>query len=222
MPPRPTRKRLRRISGHCAAYVESPLDTEPLDALFSGDSEAATCLGLKSQAQTAHDRLAPALEEVRRNAEASATEAETRAKQAHALVELLNKRRQQLSDTLASERARSSLASSLWMVILAIGMLSLGAIYLVKQFDLELQVEWVASGQVIQFVTVMVLLSVVMALGLSEILKEESLGTLLGAVAGYVLSQGVGRAVAREVTRPQAVSLRGGAMPPGAVAPHKE
>jgi membrane protein YqaA with SNARE-associated domain len=57
--------------------------------------------------------------------------------------------------------------------------------------------EWVASGQVIQFTTVMILLSALMALGLTQILTEQTLGTLLGGLAGYVLAQGVGRATAR-------------------------
>jgi hypothetical protein len=61
--------------------------------------------------------------------------------------------------------------------------------------------EWVASGQVIQFVTVMVLLSVITALSLSNVLKENTLGTLLGGIAGYVLAQGVGRAAARDAAR---------------------
>jgi membrane protein YqaA with SNARE-associated domain len=47
----------------------------------------------------------------------------------------------------------------------------------------------------------MILLSVIMALGLAGILKENTLGTLLGGIAGYVLAQGVGRAAAREVSR---------------------
>ncbi len=38
-----------------------------------------------------------------------------------------------------------------------------------------------------------------MALGLASILKENTLGTLLGGIAGYVLSQGVGRAAAQAV-----------------------
>ena len=57
--------------------------------------------------------------------------------------------------------------------------------------------EWVASGHVIQFASVMVLLIVVSALGLLHILEKEGIGTLLGAIAGYVLSQGGGRAAAR-------------------------
>ena len=35
--------------------------------------------------------------------------------------------------------------------------------------------EWIASGQVTQFVTILVLLSVIVALGLSNILHENTL-----------------------------------------------
>src|SRR5207249_3035942 len=65
----------------------------------------------------------------------------------------------------------------------------------------DIQAEWVRSGQVIQFVTVMILLTVIMALGLAGILKENTLGTLLGGIGGYVLSQGVGKAVGAAVQR---------------------
>lgn len=45
----------------------------------------------------------------------------------------------------------------------------------------------------------MILLTVIMALGLAGILKENTLGTLLGGIGGYVLSQGVGKAAAEAV-----------------------
>lgn len=70
-----------------------------------------------------------------------------------------------------------------------------------KVFDTDVQLELVASGQVIQFSTVMVLLIVVCVLGMSQFLKENTLGTLLGGIGGYVLSQGVGRAASRATSR---------------------
>ena len=88
-------------------------------------------------------------------------------------------------------------------MILIIGGLSCSAIAMVRFFPDEVMMEWVASGQVIQFVTVMILLSTIMALGLSGLLTEDTLGTLLGGVGGYVLSQGVGRSVARLASRAQ-------------------
>ncbi|HEV7747123.1 MAG TPA: hypothetical protein VGO56_19165 [Pyrinomonadaceae bacterium] len=117
------------------------------------------------------------------------------------LIQALQKRQAALQNKLSSKDSQQAISSSLWLIILAIGALSIGTILTIKLFSQELQIEWVTSGQVIQFVTVMILLSVVMALGLANILKENTLGTLLGGIAGYVLSQGVGRAAAREVSR---------------------
>ena len=121
--------------------------------------------------------------------------------QASTLLDLLQKRRTAIQKKLTESQNQSTLSSNLWVMIGTIGLLSVSAILAVKLFDERIQIEWVASGQVIQFVTVMILLSVVMALGLAGILKENTLGTLLGGIAGYVLAQGVGRAVARDVTR---------------------
>lgn len=67
----------------------------------------------------------------------------------------------------------------------------------VRAFPNDVQIELIASGQVIQFATVMVLLIVVCVLGMSGFLIENTLGILLGGIGGYVLSQGVGRAVSR-------------------------
>jgi hypothetical protein len=120
---------------------------------------------------------------------------------ASALLEILQKRKDAIEKKLVSSNTQASLTSNLWVLIVVIGLFSIGTIAAVKLFNPEIQIEWVASGQVIQFVTVMILLSVVMALGLAGILKENTLGTLLGGIAGYVLAQGVGRAAAREVSR---------------------
>jgi hypothetical protein len=88
-------------------------------------------------------------------------------------------------------------AENLPKLILIIAGAAIVIILVVRLFSVELQMEWVASGQVLQFTTVMILLSALMALGLTGILKEQVLGTLLGGIAGYVLAQGVGRATAR-------------------------
>lgn len=71
----------------------------------------------------------------------------------------------------------------------------------VTVFKESVQIELIASGQVIQFATVMVLLIVICVLGMSKLLNENVLGTLLGGIGGYVLSQGVGRAATRAATR---------------------
>lgn len=121
--------------------------------------------------------------------------------QASVLLDLLQKRKDTIEKRLSEQSTKSGLANNLWVLIGVIGFFSLGAIGAVRLFSNEVQIEWVASGQVIQFVTVMILLSVILALGLAGILKENTLGTLLGGIAGYVLAQGVGRAAAREVSR---------------------
>ena len=119
------------------------------------------------------------------------------------LIELLQKRREIIDKRISSQETKFQLADRIWAFLGIIGLFSIGAILAVKLFPNEIQFEWVASGQVIQFVTVMILLSVILALGLAGILTENILGTLLGGIGGYVLSQGVGRAVAREVSRNQ-------------------
>ena len=113
----------------------------------------------------------------------------------------LEQARAKLQDALNNISPQQRITANLPLILLILGGACVLAIIGIKLFDEQIQMEWVASGQVIQFVTVMVLLSVIVALGLSDILKETTLGTLLGGIAGYVLAQGVGRAAARDATR---------------------
>jgi len=113
----------------------------------------------------------------------------------------LSQRRTSVQEKLNTSQSAYQIGSNLWLLLLILGAACVATILGIKLFSVEIQMEWVASGQVIQFVTVMILLSVILALGLSGILKENTLGTLLGGVAGYVLAQGVGRAAARDVAR---------------------
>lgn len=83
-----------------------------------------------------------------------------------------------------------------WLVMI-LGMLSVMVMFIIRTFEPEVQTEWVASGQVIQFMTVLIILITILALGITGVLKENTLGTLLGGIGGYVLSQGIGRAAAR-------------------------
>ena len=102
---------------------------------------------------------------------------------------------------------------------LIIGVIALFAVFIMGityLYQADIQMEWVASGQITQFVTVMILLSTVMALGLTNILHEQVLGTLLGGIAGYVLAQGVGRAASRQTY----IAAMG--IPPGAQQHHGE
>jgi Skp family chaperone for outer membrane proteins len=129
------------------------------------------------------------------------------------LIEALQKRRGALLQHVSAATAQTKVGNDLWLIILVIGVLSVGTIVAIRFFPQDIQVEWVSSGQVIQFVTVMILLTVIMALGLAGILKENTLGTLLGGIGGYVLSQGVGKAAAMAVSR----GLTGGAAAPLAI-----
>lgn len=117
------------------------------------------------------------------------------------LNNLLQQRKWNVQTAIAQKSAQQQLSGSLWKVISVIGLFSIGAIFVVRLFSVPLQMEWVATGQVIQFVTVMILLSVLMALGLAGILEQNILGTLLGGIAGHVLAQGVGRSAAHEANR---------------------
>lgn len=102
-----------------------------------------------------------------------------------------------LDEAAQTANTKMSLQTNLYVMILIIGLLSIATIGIVRWFPKDVMKEWVESGQVIQFVTVMILLSVIMALGLAGLLTENTLGTLLGGIGGYVLSQGVGRSAAR-------------------------
>ncbi len=120
---------------------------------------------------------------------------------ANSLLSLLRQRRDAIQGKLASLTPQQQVTNQLPVIMLVIGGSSVLTMIIVRLFSEPIQMEWVASGQVIQFVTVMILLSAIMALGLSGILKENTLGTLLGGLAGYILAQGVGRAAARDATR---------------------
>jgi|GEM_PF-2260675 len=105
----------------------------------------------------------------------------------------LNNYKQTLLDAQSTVKTKEKLGNNLPIMILIIGGLSIVAFGMVRLFPESVMLEWVVSGQVIQFVTVMILLSCIMALGLSGLIGENTLGTLLGGVAGYVLSQGIGK-----------------------------
>jgi carboxylesterase type B len=117
------------------------------------------------------------------------------------LLQALRDRRTKLQTALNAESPQQQITANLPLILGILGAACVAAILGVRLFNPEIQMEWVASGQVIQFVTVMVLLSVTTALSLSRVIQENMLGTLLGGIAGYVLAQGVGRAAARDVAR---------------------
>ncbi|MBL9007268.1 MAG: hypothetical protein JNJ46_23625 [Myxococcales bacterium] len=120
-------------------------------------------------------------------------------------------------DTLRGQRdTKTTFVSDLKWLVMILGVLSVAVMLIVRAFPVELQTEWVASGQVIQFMTVLIILITILALGITGVLKENTLGTLLGGIGGYVLSQGIGRAAARSALRNAAANANS---PPGHEGP---
>ncbi|NOT87454.1 MAG: hypothetical protein HOP03_04645 [Lysobacter sp.] len=182
-------------------------DLEPDDPWRREDGGVAsngnTCEALKSFIgdDTKQEAIINFFDTVKEKYEEDARAREALRGNLQKVIELLQTRKADVQQLLNEKTSQQQLSGSLWIVISVIGLFSIGAILCVKLFSENIQMEWVTSGQVIQFVTVMILLSVIMALGLAGILKETTLGTLLGGIGGYVLAQGVGRAAAREVSR---------------------
>lgn len=113
-----------------------------------------------------------------------------------------HKRLSSALETLRAQRdTKATFVSDLKWLVMILGLLSVAVMLIVRTFPESLQTEWVASGQVIQFMTVLIILITVLALGITGVLKENTLGTLLGGIGGYVLSQGIGRAAARSALR---------------------
>jgi hypothetical protein len=128
--------------------------------------------------------------------------------QLQALVEQQKKVVEEQKKVQAGNRSTQQvLVQYLWAIILILCLFSGGILFSVRFFDKDVQMELIASGQVIQFPTVMMLLVVIISLGLTGILTENSLAALLGGLAGYVLSQGVGRAAARAAQQSKGPSL---------------
>ncbi|HKO95114.1 MAG TPA: hypothetical protein VJU61_28360, partial [Polyangiaceae bacterium] len=98
----------------------------------------------------------------------------------------------------ASEAGSSNVIEKLPVLIVFLGIFSLSIMVMVRRFIPDIQREWVQSGQVIQFMTVTVIVIAVLSLGLAEKLSKENLGTLLGTIGGYVLAQGIGRSASRK------------------------
>jgi hypothetical protein len=133
----------------------------------------------------------------------AAANASDQAKWTSKVSEAWNQRIQKLSE--ASRPALKVTDNLVWLVLL-LGVFGCGFLLLVKAFGDDIQMELITSGQIIQFPTVVILLVVLVILGLSQRISDNTLSALLGGVAGYVLSQGVGRATAREAERRQHAS----------------
>src|SRR5215813_411708 len=145
-----------------------------------------------------------------------------------ALVRIQHQQARNIASTLESEKPRAEKLAAAWnqryaklvssveaqkkqtvdifvtqlpLIVTIFCAFALLVIATVRLFGPDLQMEWIASGQVIQFASVMILLVIVTTLGILGKIDGQTVGTLLGGIAGYVLSQGVGRAAARAVER---------------------
>jgi len=175
----------------------------PISAFFDGKLSAVSACSQFKELYDAKGQgeLSAAFDKIRSWFEdATRANVELRDK-ATQLLTALKQRRAAVLEKLASSTPQQEISSRLSMIVLILGGFSVAAILAVRLFASDIQMEWVASGQLIQFVTVSILLGVILILGLSNILKENTLGTLLGGVAGYVLAQGVGKSAAREASR---------------------
>lgn len=220
----PEAANLGEIASQIVKLIPTSSEPNPWATMTAGSSNqklapAAQCQALKDAIGDANKRqsLLGFIDNRRKESEAGKA-------QLNSLVEALQKRRGALLQHVSAATAQTKVGDDIWLIILILGLLCVLTIVAVRFFDRDIQFEWVSSGQVIQFVTVMILLTVIMALGLAGILKENTLGTLLGGVAGYVLSQGVGKAAASAVQRGMAIGAAAigtgtGGVPPLGGAP---
>ena len=177
-----------------------------ITSVLSDDDANATQICGRLKTQDSRKRFATAVNDLitlaRKANTFQSNEYTALGRHAKTLEEAWLNREAQLTPILRSKRVGADkLLNELPWYIGIFCVFGLALIAMVRLFEVDVQMEWVASGQVIQFATVMVLLIVIAALAIAKILSENTLGTLLGGVAGYVLSQGVGRAVARAAER---------------------
>lgn len=111
----------------------------------------------------------------------------------------LDDRREQVLGEMTDNLAGNSIANRIPLLMLIIFGVGAGTLAGVWLFPDKIQQELIGSGQIVQFVTILILLGVILSLGMAQRLQAETLGTLLGGIAGYVLSQGVGRQAQQRV-----------------------
>jgi hypothetical protein len=193
----PEAAKLGEIANSILKVAPGSAETNPWAAISLGSNQKISpqqqCQNLKASTDASkRQSLLGFIDDRRKENEANKA-------QLGKLIEALQKRRSALLQHVSAATAQTKVGDDLWLIIGIIGLLSISTIVVVRFFPADIQAQWVGSGQVIQFVTVMILLTVIMALGLAGILKENTLGTLLGGIGGYVLSQGVGKAAAEAV-----------------------
>ena len=182
-------------------YSESPVEDQGADRLnellaglnmFDTESNKKLCEKLKdpkfvADLQNATDMMFTGREKFVTSRIANATRLQS------AWQKRLSALNEQAKAEQGKQQTTQDLVSSLPWIVLILSAFSIGMFACVRLFGPAIQLELVTSGQVIQFPTVMVLLVVIVSLGLVHVLNENSLSALLGGLAGYVLSQGIGR-----------------------------
>jgi hypothetical protein len=95
----------------------------------------------------------------------------------------------QMSNGVAAARVAATMP---WILVI---IFTMGVVMLLgaRLFSPAIQSELVCSGQLVQFATILILFGALIALGLADKLQEQTLAALLGGLAGYVLSQGIGQ-----------------------------
>jgi hypothetical protein len=127
-------------------------------------------------------------------------EVEQKTPRAQKLLDAWNERKNQIEKGLEQQTGTAStVANYLPWIIAAFCLFALLIFILLMKFPEKPQMELIASGQVIQFATVMVLLIVVCILGMAKFITDSTLGTLLGGISGYVCLK---ESVVRKDTRP--------------------
>ena len=103
----------------------------------------------------------------------------------------------------SSETPSLDLVANLPWIVGIVAIFAVGLIAVGRLFEQAVQDELVKSGQIIQLPTVMILLITILVLALGGKIQENTIGTLLGGLAGYVLARGIGRYAARAAGNPQ-------------------
>jgi len=107
----------------------------------------------------------------------------------------LEQRKHEIVTQMSNEVASARVAGIMPWILVIIFSLGMVMMFGIRMFSPTIQAELVSSGQLVQFVTILILFGALLALGLADKLQEQTLAALLGGLAGYVLSQGVGQRV---------------------------
>jgi hypothetical protein len=151
-----------------------------------GETDASRCQRMK---ESLPQNVKETFQQLRDEVASANLEKEKQRAEARKVIELLQARQVKLRSIVQAARSRSTVLDSLGTSILALGGIGLFALIAVRLFPEGVQLAWINTGTVTRFVTVLTLLGVGLALGLTEVLQETVLGTLLGGIAGHVLAK---------------------------------